>query len=212
MQRCRALTPDCSSVSRPVWPLIGQYWSRDLNTGLWLVIGWDVCRHIIAVSQPEDTHLFRPCSKQQYDPCYIWTITNLSKVRHLICPARHTCIIFQWAWISVVGSCFLVFTQIENMSHEIINTIFLSWKVFCWPQLCLLTPEPAVVHLSDTKVICLIVPHLSHIYCEQIECSKGKLQPKVSPPNLFSRVRYNSYLYNSRAVHWTEVAFCLFPW
>ena len=144
MQRCRALTPDCSSVSRPVWPLIGQYWSRDLNTGLWLVIGWDVCRHIIAVSQPEDTHLFRPCSKQQYDPCYIWTITNLSKVRHLICPARHTCIIFQWAWISVAGSCCtfpgLHSNREDADSYEIINTMNFSIQYCvgltsaCWPR------------------------------------------------------------------------------
>ena len=71
--------------------------------------------------------------------------------------------------------------------YEIISTINFSIQFFveltsaCWPRTW-------VVHLSDTKVICLIVPHLSHIYCEQIECSKGKLQPKVSPPNLFSEL------------------------
>ena len=47
-------------------------------------------------------------------------------------------------------------------------------------------PWSPVSYLCDTKVICLIVPHLSPIYCGQIECSKGKLQPRVpGPSNIF---------------------------
>ena len=47
-------------------------------------------------------------------------------------------------------------------------------------------PWSPVSYFCDTKVICLIVPHLSPIYCGQIECSKGKLQPRVpGPSNIF---------------------------
>ena len=90
--------PECSAAGH--WlqtavqcPSLSGLWLVTwASPGLWLVIQWDVCRHIIAVSQPEDTHLFRPCSKQQYyDPFIFEQSQNLKSFKsysHLICQAH----------------------------------------------------------------------------------------------------------------------------
>ena len=214
MQHCRALTPDCSSVSLPVWVFIGHLGQS------WLVIGQvgEVSAdYMTAVRQPD----WRPTLVQDMQQTTVQSVNislwNQSKLQslHLIS-----------VWKSNASIEILVLTEKmrtlsgnneQNDFSEMDNEYLFLHPSGSGPAQVLHSADPRSwgrSSLTDTKVICLIVPHLSPIYCGQIECSKEnrKLQPKVSPANLFSRVRYNSYLYNSRAVHWTEVAFCLFPW